>query len=383
MKRSLRILLASGAMLCAIAGGAAAQVSGPYVSGGLMGVYPNDPDFKGAAVGQLDLGLGLGASASAGFQMESGLRVEGELAWRRNGAERFAGVATGGTMSSLSAMGNLVYEFDNDSGIYPYLGAGLGMARVAASDMTIAAVAVDDSDLAFAWQGLAGMAFALDPNLSLIAEYRYFAAVRPDIEDAAGGNINAQYSNHSALLGLRYRFGDAPRPVAAAAAIQPATTLPVITRASDQPRRLAPPAPEATLTRPAEPALPVAQARAAVALRRTYVVFFDTDSAALGDQAQQVVGEAGERAIAEQTRVIEVTGHADRVGDAAYNLRLSQRRAETAATALRARSVPAELRLFARGEEEQLVPTEDGVAEPRNRRVEIVLQGQGDGLNAN
>ncbi|MEC9346916.1 MAG: outer membrane beta-barrel protein [Pseudomonadota bacterium] len=383
LNQSLLKLLACVAAFAALGTPAMAEVSGPYVSGGMIGVLPNDPDFQGAAAGQLDLGVGLGTSAALGYQMESGIRVEGEISWRRAGADNFAGAATGGSVSAIGLLANLVYEFDNDSGIYPYLGLGGGLARLNANDLTIAGVNVDDSDLAFAWQGLGGVAFALDPNLSLVAEYRYFGTMSPDFTNAAGGNLVGEFSTHTALLGLRYRFGDAPARSVASTAAAASTTLPVVTRDTEQPRRLAPPAPAmATETRP-EPALPVAQARAAMALRRTYVVFFDTDSAALDTEAQRVVGEASQQAIAESTRTIDVTGHADRAGSAAYNMQLSQRRAESAAKQLRANSVPAELRLFARGEDEPLVPTEDGQAEPRNRRVEIVLQGQGDGLPRN
>jgi outer membrane protein OmpA-like peptidoglycan-associated protein len=53
-------------------------------------------------------------------------------------------------------------------------------------------------------------------------------------------------------------------------------------------------------------------------------------------------------------------------------MRLSARRAETVGQALIERGIPAEdISLEAMGEEDPLVPTEDGVPEPQNRRVVI------------
>ena len=105
-----------------------------------------------------------------------------------------------------------------------------------------------------------------------------------------------------------------------------------------------------------------------------FVVFFPTDEATLSPDAALVVDEAA--AEYQQTGVaqIVVTGHTDTLGSAAYNLALSERRAEMVANELIRRGVPAtDIVTVGRGEEDLLVPTADGVDEPRNRRVEIVV----------
>jgi outer membrane protein OmpA-like peptidoglycan-associated protein len=72
---------------------------------------------------------------------------------------------------------------------------------------------------------------------------------------------------------------------------------------------------------------------------------------------------------------IVVVGHTDRVGRDTDNDALALRRAETVRTILIGRGLPAASIVTAgRGERELLVPTPDGVAEPRNRRVEIVVR---------
>jgi outer membrane protein OmpA-like peptidoglycan-associated protein len=73
------------------------------------------------------------------------------------------------------------------------------------------------------------------------------------------------------------------------------------------------------------------------------------------------------------TRVI-VGGYTDTAGSAAFNLRLSARRATAVANILLREGVE-DWRIATRGFGESFprVPTRDGVSEPRNRRVEITL----------
>jgi outer membrane protein OmpA-like peptidoglycan-associated protein len=72
---------------------------------------------------------------------------------------------------------------------------------------------------------------------------------------------------------------------------------------------------------------------------------------------------------------IGVTGHADKSGPDAYNMALSLRRANNVKDELVRDGVPAaSIVVVGRGESQPLVPTADGVREPQNRRVEIVLQ---------
>lgn len=72
---------------------------------------------------------------------------------------------------------------------------------------------------------------------------------------------------------------------------------------------------------------------------------------------------------------VTVVGHTDRVGKLEYNDRLSLQRAQKVAAGLVKIGVQtAALSVAGRGEREPLVPTNDEVAEPRNRRVEISIR---------
>jgi outer membrane protein OmpA-like peptidoglycan-associated protein len=69
---------------------------------------------------------------------------------------------------------------------------------------------------------------------------------------------------------------------------------------------------------------------------------------------------------------IMVIGHTDTVGALPYNDRLSLARAERLREMMIALGIPsARIEAAGRGKRELLIPTEDNVAEPRNRRVEI------------
>jgi outer membrane protein OmpA-like peptidoglycan-associated protein len=72
---------------------------------------------------------------------------------------------------------------------------------------------------------------------------------------------------------------------------------------------------------------------------------------------------------------LTVAGHTDSLGTDQYNDALSLRRAERVRGLLVARGIsPASIVAVGRGKREPLVPTPDGVAEPRNRRVEITVR---------
>jgi len=124
------------------------------------------------------------------------------------------------------------------------------------------------------------------------------------------------------------------------------------------------PAP-ATAPAPTAPAVP----------GQSLLVFFDFDRANLTPEATAVIRRAAETVRRGGVVRIAITGHADRSGTDAYNMALSQRRANAVRDALVREGVPGNrISTAARGESQPLVPTADGVREPQNRRTEIVVQ---------
>jgi OmpA-OmpF porin, OOP family len=105
------------------------------------------------------------------------------------------------------------------------------------------------------------------------------------------------------------------------------------------------------------------------------VLYFPMDSDHLGDTAQAALAQLVNYVKSAGNVTVTINGHADRVGSEQYNLDLSQRRARFVVGALKQAGISEQLlKYFAFGESDPAVPTEDGVAEPRNRRVEIFIE---------
>jgi OmpA-OmpF porin, OOP family len=177
----------------------------------------------------------------------------------------------------------------------------------------------------------------------------------------AGAAVSPNYSDQRVMIGLRLKF-PAPKMAQVAAAPPP------------QP----PPQPAPKVEAPPQPVVAPAPAPApqeqVAEVPREYLVFFDWDRADITAEADQIIRAAADNAKKVGSVRIATTGHADRSGPDAYNLGLSLRRAEAVRAVLVRQGIAAqEIEIFARGESEPLVPTPDGVREPRNRRVQVIL----------
>ena len=196
----------------------------------------------------VDRSLGGAFIGAVGYGFGNGLRVEGEIGYRMNGLDTITldsvdlsitppgvsgsipiGLTTGlnGDTDVLSFMANLAYDFDTDSGFRPYLGAGVGVALLFTdASLTVPILGdvslVDDTAVAFAYQAMAGVDYALDESWSVGLEYRFFGTLSPDYTDtfepsdipgAPPGlfpgvplDSESHYFSHSVLIGVTYNF---------------------------------------------------------------------------------------------------------------------------------------------------------------------------------
>lgn len=123
----------------------------------------------------------------------------------------------------------------------------------------------------------------------------------------------------------------------------------------------------------APPPPPPAPAAAPPPAPRVFTVYFGWNRSWVGPQGIAILQEAAAVYRAGGVVSVQVTGYADTSGPAAYNQRLSVRRAKHVAHILAHMGVPWNAMAIAgRGETDLAVPTPDGVREPRNRRVTIV-----------
>jgi len=105
-----------------------------------------------------------------------------------------------------------------------------------------------------------------------------------------------------------------------------------------------------------------------------FVLYFD-EAIDTPNAASMAMMPAILRAVQERRSTdIIVTGHTDRTGSTADNYNLGLRRAERVAGVLRGQGVDASsVSVTSHGETDPLVKTGPGVAEQRNRRVEVIV----------
>jgi len=106
-----------------------------------------------------------------------------------------------------------------------------------------------------------------------------------------------------------------------------------------------------------------------------FIMYFMSGSAELTDKSLQLIPEILEAIKLQKSNYVRVIGHTDTVASNEYNRRLSRLRAKSVADVLVSRGVDraiVEIEFY--GEEKLLIETPDGVAEPRNRRVEIIIR---------
>ena len=106
--------------------------------------------------------------------------------------------------------------------------------------------------------------------------------------------------------------------------------------------------------------------------RANFIVFFDWAKPEINRDAAEILDKVAAQYAGQPGEGLVLAGHSDRSGPAGANLRSSRKRAEAVRDYLAAHGVPANaISVQAYGEEQPIVPTEDGVREVQNRRVEI------------
>ena len=108
---------------------------------------------------------------------------------------------------------------------------------------------------------------------------------------------------------------------------------------------------------------------------QTFTLLFENGSSALRTNS---LGQLDEIAAASHRRMavrVTVSGHTDAVGSEKINDSLARARAEEVKQQLLQRRVPpALISTSSHGKGNPLIPTPDGVAEPRNRRVVVIVR---------
>ncbi|MGE0260825.1 MAG: OmpA family protein [Alphaproteobacteria bacterium] len=314
-----------------------------YVGGEGGWTWLNDTDINLRAVSgkeKFDGGPVLGLRA--GYEWGP-WRLEEEFAYRINGITGVGRFAADGNRTSYAFMTNLLYGIDLGWPIVPHIGGGIGavLQRDGWSNPIVGTVGASTA-WNFGYQGIAGIRYNINPSLAFDVDYRYFGVLDTDfttrngplVRAGASNKYSAGNSSNNILASFIVKFGAPPPPV------------------------VAPPAP---------PAPPPVQ-------RKVFLVFFDWDKYSITPEGMQILQQAAAAYRSGAPVQIQVTGYTDRSGSPGYNQRLSERRANAVATALEGLGVPrSQMIVSGRGENDNRVPTADGVREPQNRRVEIIF----------
>jgi len=284
-------------------------------AGGAVNVYPT----TGFAVGGM-----------IGYDFV-GPRVELEGVYRSNNGTLslapvgFSNLTAGFNNQQTAIMANAFYDFFAGQAIVPYIGAGLGIAFVDAS-----ALGGNTSSTNFAYQGIVGVGWNINEQFRLNLDGRYYGTTNPSVNNPYVGGVTFQNNNITLMASLQYKFG---APAVAASPPPPPAAAP------------------------------------------SFMVFFDWDRSNLSQQALNTIKQAADAYKTKGNARITATGHTDTSGAPNYNMALSLRRANAVKDALVRDGVPATaISVVGKGETDLLVPTGDGVREPQNRRVVIVLQ---------
>ncbi len=106
-----------------------------------------------------------------------------------------------------------------------------------------------------------------------------------------------------------------------------------------------------------------------------FILYFESGSVQLLPASVQLFPEIVAAIRQRAPTRISVVGHSDRLGDKAYNLVLSKRRAGAVKQQLMDRGVDGTfMDVSSHGEENPLVKTADNVANAENRRVEVIVR---------
>lgn len=228
-KKALFIGL-SGALLIGAFATPATAADGWYVNLSAGGTSTDDSEINIPLVAPLVLestqDRGPVVLGAIGKWFSSRLRVEGELSYRKNafndikatGTTTVSGVTITGTnvpvalagdFSSVGFMANLAYDLMNEGKFHPYVLAGLGGVIVSVNDAEVGGLALaDDDDFVFAGQIGVGVNYDYSDKVAFGISYRFLGTSDDAALTGSDGttNFDIEYSNHSVLAGLTYKF---------------------------------------------------------------------------------------------------------------------------------------------------------------------------------
>jgi outer membrane protein OmpA-like peptidoglycan-associated protein len=359
----------------------------------IYGSYPQ----PGTVAGNVKSKDGYLAGFITGYAFQFGLRPELELDWRRNDYRSMTLIDGSpadyihGYENTDTAMGNLWFDFFKSRSFHPYLGGGVGGARIAirnagygfsGSVLGIPTAARDVElrnwfDVVLAYQYGGGINFDINDHWNASVDYRHLDSSRGDfnlLADAPDTHIETRVHSNSYMFSIRYSFAAPEQP----APPPPEPPVQVV------PTQEEPPPPPPPPCQPPAPGQPInlegCKVGDTIVLRG---VNFEFDKATLTVNAKTLLDQVADALLARPDIKVEIDGHTDSKGSDAYNQKLSQRRAESVKQYLVGRGIDAG-RMTTQGFGESKPVADNSTAEGRelNRRVELKITESNTGATA-
>lgn len=196
---------------------APALARSPYIEGrGGLAILSDSVIAEAAGTDvEIDFDPGLTFEGAVGVALDNGVRAEVAVGYRRNTIDEIeepGSVDADGEVTAWTGMGNVYYDLDFGrvfgwSGpitiIKPYIGGGLGFARINLELDDVSGVNVDKSETTYeaAYQGTLGVGFHFTDHMALTTSYQYFGTTNPTYNGEEGS-----YRSHNFLVGLRFTF---------------------------------------------------------------------------------------------------------------------------------------------------------------------------------
>jgi OOP family OmpA-OmpF porin len=336
---------------------------GPYVGveGGVNWQSPQDQDAAGITIDRLHFYKGWEAGLIGGYSFMNGWRPELELSYRRDP------VSFGPHDSTQAGFGNLWYDIKQPSGLFsvlhPYLGGGAGVVNFNNN----AVIGDRSSNAEFGYQAGAGVGFDLAKNVTLSLDYRHVwsqkGGFRPSILDLP--EFTDRYLANTALLSIRWYIGGEPPPPPAPPPPPPPPPEPVTAPA--------PPPPPVVAAPPCNPP-PGFKVDANCHIIDQVIVMqavdFEFNLTRLTPPSQQTLDQVAQALTAQRGIRVEVAGYTDSTGPLAYNMKLSQGRADSVRDYLISKGVDGSaLTSHGYGPEDPIASNKTPSGRAQNRRV--------------
>lgn len=248
----MKTILLSAVAVLALASPAGARDRSPYVGieGGIL--FARDMDIDNHHFREengiednsvcddcytLDFKKGIDLDLVGGYDFGM-VRAEAELGWKKASVDQFIYAEAPqfpedgeGHISVLSIMGNVLLDFGNENGLSFYAGPGFGRARAKLHDVGPIVSDASARDSSWAWQLIAGVRYAVSPNVDIGLKYRYFRTGKlkfRDVFDTADETFDCgitapspctfsddwhgRFRSHSLLATRTYNFAAPPPP---------------------------------------------------------------------------------------------------------------------------------------------------------------------------